>query len=125
MSYDLAVWSGPAPANDEAAGEEFERRADATEGEATPASPEIEAFVQELLGQYPDLGETGDAHSPWAAGPLLEEASGGFIYFAMTYPGAQQAMEFIVGVADRHRLVCFDPQAAALLVPTRIQLDGD
>jgi hypothetical protein len=58
MSYDLAVWKGPAPTNAAAATAEYERRMDAMEaaldqtGGPPPATPAIRAFVEAALARY-------------------------------------------------------------------------
>ena len=41
MSYDVAVWVGERPADDDAAAEEFDARADASEEDDRPPGPRI------------------------------------------------------------------------------------
>lgn len=106
VSYDLAAWSGPRPADDAAAAREFQLRQLQAEVRQ-PASATLASFVADLLERYP---EDDPDDSPWAAGPLIDEASGDFIHFAMTYSGAERAYEDVVRTAQRHGLVCFDPQ---------------
>jgi hypothetical protein len=85
------------------------------EAERKAPSPAIAGFVEELLALWPDLGEPGDERSPWAAGPLMQEASGSFIYFAMTFDGAEQAAPIIEKVARKRGLVCYDPQGERMV----------
>ena len=116
MSYDLAVWKGPRPSKNEEALAEYQRRYDVAMAEPTDPSPEIVACLRRgPARRFPDLGEPGDDESPWASGPLLSEASGDFIYFPMTYSGAEAALPFCVEMAQKHGLVCFDPQSIELL----------
>jgi hypothetical protein len=120
MSIDLAVWEGPEPASDEEAAATFEdlyNRYIETEA-GTPPTERIAAYVRTLLARYPDLTELDDEavdECPWAAGPLMDEASGPFLYFAMTRnEAAKEAWEYAVGSARAAGLVCFDPQSERL-----------
>ncbi|WP_104524953.1 hypothetical protein [Blastococcus atacamensis] len=117
MSYDVAVWAGPRPADDESAEAEYERRADVLEDDddLPPPSPALAAFLDELLTVLPPLDESDDPRSPWATGPEPGDVSGDFAYLTMTYPGAEAALDTVVEVAGRHGLVCFDPQDGRLL----------
>lgn len=85
MSYDLAVWEGERPADDAAARAQFKALTDKyLESDTdTPPTPGIRAYVEALLRRFPDLTGNDDDDSPWAAGPLLREANGPIIYFAM------------------------------------------
>lgn len=117
MSIDLAVWEGPEPASDKEAvatfQELYERYIEHEGG--TPPTESIAAYVNTLLARFPDLTELDDEavdDCPWAAGPLMDEASGPFLYFAMTRnKAAEEAWDFAVGAARAAGLVCFDPQS--------------
>jgi hypothetical protein len=112
MSFDLAVWERRLSDGrdvDEVYGELVDRLEE--ESDPDPASPDIREFVHELLNRWPDLGEPGDEVSPWAAGPLMGEANGPWIYFAMTWSGAGEAAAIIADIAGQRGLVCYDPQA--------------
>lgn len=108
VSYDLAVWAGPSPADDEAARVEYETRA---EGSDEPPSAVIEAFLAELVARYPDDGDDG----PWAVGPLREDAHGDFAYLT-TVPGTgPDVLLQIARTAAAHGLVCYDPQVGMVI----------
>jgi hypothetical protein len=115
MSYDLAVWRGPRPANDEAAGAEYKRLMDRNEQSDEPPSAAILAFAADLVARYPELGQPGDEDSPWAMSGIADDASGDFIYLTLTYPGARRARTFIAEVVHRHGLVGYDPQIESLI----------
>lgn len=119
VSYDLAVWTGPKPATDADALREYVRRTDDLEelddDELAPAVPEIEAFLTETLDRYPPLDDEDDESCPWATGPEPGDVNGDFALITMTYPGARAALDGVVEIAHRHGLVCFDPQADALV----------
>ncbi|MFI5688620.1 hypothetical protein [Streptomyces sp. NPDC051636] len=117
MSYDLAVWEGAPPADDEAAGKLFDALYDqyVAADEEVPPTPAISAYVSALLDQWPDLTEDEDDISPWSTEPLINEASGPFIYFPMRYSMADEAREYAANVAASMGLVCYDPQHSQLL----------
>ncbi|WP_439680966.1 hypothetical protein [Embleya sp. MST-111070] len=112
MSYDLAVWEGERPANDKAAGRVFddlyERYIDGEEQE--PASERIAAYVAALLERWVDVTEDEEDTSPWSAGPLIDEAGGPLIYFAMRWSMAEEASAYAAAVAESMGLVCFAVQ---------------
>ncbi|GAA1393114.1 hypothetical protein GCM10009639_25730 [Kitasatospora putterlickiae] len=118
MSFDLAVWEGERPADDAAAAlcfdELYERYIDA-DGPEVPPTERIAAYVAALLERWPDLTEDEDDTSPWSTGPLIGEASGPVIHFAMRWSMAQEAAVYAAGVASSMGLNCYDPQSQCLL----------
>jgi hypothetical protein len=115
MSYDIAVWEGEPPADDAAAQSTFRALYEqyAKRGYPTPPTGRIAEFAAILVEQWPDTEEAFD-ESPWVAAPLLSEASGPFMYFAMSYSRASEAAPFAAATAALLGLVCFDPQAGCL-----------
>jgi hypothetical protein len=118
VSFDLAVWEGPRPASNEAALAEYERMMDQWQGEGTPPyadpTPAIRGYVAALLSHWPDItGDDGD-DSPWADGPIINNATGPIFYFSMVWSQAEQASAYCAEVARAHGLVCFDPQSGVL-----------
>jgi hypothetical protein len=117
VSYDVAVWEGSQPSDDGAATQEFERLYERLEG-GEPPSAAIRQYVDVLLARHPDLDELDDDEvddSPWADGPLIGNASGPFIYFAMVPSAADETLRFVVEVAKTAGLVAFDPQTGKVL----------
>jgi hypothetical protein len=117
LSYDVAVWEGEQPSGDAAAASEFERLYEFSQDTAPP-SPTIRGFVDALLARHRDLTELDDDEvddSPWADGPLIGNASGGFIYFTMVPSAADETLPFVVETAKASGLVAFDPQTGMLL----------
>jgi hypothetical protein len=118
LSYDVAVWEGEQPSGDEAAASDFERLYEMLEQGAEPPSATIRGFVDALLARHRDLDELDDDEvddSPWADGPLIGNASGGFIYFSMVPSAADETLPFVVETATASGLVAFDPQTGKLL----------
>jgi hypothetical protein len=117
VSYDLAVWEGDRPADDVAAGETFEQLYSRYLDKEwqTPATPRLAAYVEALLDRWVDLTADDDEDlSPFAAGPVRDEASGRLIYFAMSYSRARVVSASAAVLAAEHGLVCFDPQYGRL-----------
>ena len=84
----------------------------------TEPTAKIKEFVETLTARFPDLDALGNNEvddSPWADSPLLGNASGPFIYFAMvTNDAAQRAWELALATAAQLDLVAFDPQSGRL-----------
>ena len=118
MSYDLAVWEGERPDDDEATMKFYMERIVPQLEEYDPKNPitptpRIRAYVEALLECWPDI-QAEDNGSPWSTGPLLREAVGWFIYFSMVFSMADEASAFAADLAQQHGLVCFDPQLERL-----------
>jgi hypothetical protein len=120
MSYDLAVWQGDRPDDDDDALAQFEalyERYVGARGKVEP-TPRIAAYVTALLDRYPDINtKAGYDASPWASAPLMSEASGPLIYFPMVSSRGDEASVWAAQVAEEHGLVCFDPQTEQLRTP--------
>ncbi|MBZ4323223.1 hypothetical protein [Streptomyces huiliensis] len=112
MSYDLAVWEGERPPDDRAAGRTFSDLYNRyIDGEAeAPPSERIATYVAVLLERWCDVTEDEEDASPWSTGPLIDEASGPLIYFAMRWSMAEEVSAYAAAVADAMGLVCFDVQ---------------
>jgi hypothetical protein len=116
MSYDLAVWEGDRPADDAAAPREFRRLYDRYIGsrDLQSPTPRIAAYVRALLDRYPDITSEAGEDSPWADGPLINDASGPFLYFTMVYSQCDEASAWAAQVAQDRGLACYDPQTGQL-----------
>lgn len=116
MSYDKTVWEDEPPTDDTAARATFEALYEQyVEREyPTPPTSKIAEFVAILVERWPDTGEALDDESPWAAAPLIGEASGPFMHFAMSYSRADEAAPFAAATAAQLGLVCFNPQEGRL-----------
>jgi hypothetical protein len=91
VSYHLAVWEGDPPRTDAAAAPIFD------------------------LARWPDIGSVEGVGSPWADGPLINNAAGRLIYFAMTWSSGPQVEDEVAGYAAERGLVCFNPQTGTLM----------
>ena len=120
MSIDLAVWEGARPDSEKDALKMYESLYDLyiDTDEPTAPSPAIAAYVAALLERCPDLTELDDDSvddSPWSDGPLIENASGPFLYFGLVRNAAlDEAWRYAVDTARAMGLVAFDPQSERL-----------
>lgn len=113
MSANFAIWLGPKPASDEEATTIFERLSAL---EPAPPRPELIAYVDELLKQYPeDVPDSEIDDVPWAATPLRNEIVGNLFYCAISWSHYEEVATFMCDLADKHRLVAFDPQSNTLM----------
>ena len=118
MSYDLAVWDGPSPADDAAALEVFEGLYDRfMRGAAEPPTSRIRQYVEGLVARWPDLSADDEDEdvSPWSDGPLIDNASGPLVYIGMVFSKYQEAVSVAAALARTSGLVCFDPQDRRLI----------
>ena len=74
-----------------------------------PPSVAIIRFVGDLLKRYPDVSET-QLDTAWADGPLIRDASGGFIDFSIRWDYYAKVVPFVTSTARHDGLNCFDPQ---------------
>jgi len=112
ISYDLAVWEGERPADNEIALEVLEElcnRSLETDVEHPPTA-KITAYVAALLERWRDITEDGAETSPWCAGPLIRDARGPIIYLPIARDAADEASAYAAALAGSMGLVCFDPR---------------
>jgi hypothetical protein len=112
MSYDIAVWEGDRPTDDQNAGstydELYQRYLESEENEEPP-NPRIKAYVDALLERYPDDAEDG----VWSVSQ--DDGSGPIVYLTVLYSRAEEVSEYAGELATRHGLVCFDVQTGRVL----------
>jgi hypothetical protein len=91
VSFDLAVWEGDRPVDNEEAARVLDHLYTEliASGERIDPSPRIADYVDGLLARWPDIGSDAEVDSPWSVGPLLTEASGPLIYFGITYSSSR------------------------------------
>jgi hypothetical protein len=116
MSFDLAVWAGDRPVDDEAAVAAVARW-DASPGAA--AAPELLDFLDDLTGLFPVPGDEDDPAHPWSVWPLDGAVVGDGAYLPIRWDRTAQAVPLVVARARARGLHCFDPQDQLLLTPRR------
>jgi len=121
VSFDLAVWDGARPATDKEASAVHEALYEKWFGgivdndRDNSLTPSISRYVEAFLQRWPDITTDEGDSSPWADGPLINNAAGNYFYFAIVWSKGEEAATFCAEVARTHGLVCFDPQASELL----------
>ncbi|RZT82240.1 hypothetical protein EV382_5546 [Micromonospora violae] len=114
MSYDLAVWEGDMPADDEAAGGVYEALYQQYfECEELPPTPRIRAYVDAVAQRWPDLYGHDAQLYPLSNG-IIDEASGPMVYFTIPFHRADEVSAAAARLAADHGLVCYDPQGEHL-----------
>ena len=118
MTYELAVWQGDPPVNDDVALATFNALYEKWFGDDEPPpdedptpTPAIQRYVASLLQRWPDITTDAGEESPWADGPLFNNAAGNLFYFSLLWSKAEEASAFCADLAGQYGLVCFDPQA--------------
>ncbi|GAA1673240.1 hypothetical protein GCM10009745_15180 [Kribbella yunnanensis] len=101
MSYDVAVWVGEVPADDEAAGAVFADLAEEfLEGAELEPAAELAAFTEAV-----NVVRPGSPDESWQV-----TVSGPIAYFTLAYGEIDDAVGPIEQLADANGLVCFNPQ---------------
>ena len=118
-SFYLGVWKSLTVISDEEAGRQYGvlRKIQAA---ADGFNAEVYAFYSRLIGLYPEidlLSEDELDDSPWASSP---EMSGTHVIMAIVAEKIEKVVPQILGLAEQHGLVCFDPQAGQVYLPPHL-----
>ncbi|OEJ96423.1 hypothetical protein [Streptomyces thermolilacinus] len=114
MSYDLAVWDGERPRDDDEAGSAYDElfaRHLESDDTVVPPEPRIAAYIRALVERYPD---DGGGRGVWASPPVADEVPGPVVYLPMSYGAADEVSAYAAALAREHGLVCYDPQEERL-----------
>ena len=89
----------------------YEKHLRVNDHRPNPPTPAIQAYVDALLDRWYDLTDPGeDDTSPWADGPLINDAAGPIIYFGLRPSMADEASAICARIAAERGLNCYDPQ---------------
>lgn len=110
MGYQLAVWEGPRPADDEAGGERFQAMAEQhLMDDPTEPTPAIRQFIEALTTIWTDDPEDPRwERSPWKSSSVLESASGPIVFLNLRLRAELIVSTVIASIAEDHGLVTFD-----------------
>ena len=111
MSFDLAFWYSPEPADGAQALEIYQGILNEVPG-LTPAHPAVAAFTADVTGQFPDLSEDNLDSSPWTS-PLYFSPE--FLVATISWSQARAVAPVLLALARKHGLTCFDPQQPAVV----------
>jgi hypothetical protein len=117
MSFDLAVWHSEAALSQKEALEVY-RKLCKQEWIPTGQHPSIAAFYDDLCGRYPEIDTLPEAEvdsCPWSC---AHDKSGLHVIMCMNYGDElETAAQFIMEIAAKHGLICFDPQGPNVHLP--------
>lgn len=110
MSYDLGVWEGDRPKNDDEALETWGELAERYLEDPEPPTPRIARYIEVLLERWPDTRDD----SPWASSGT-GDASGPVLCINIMYGRQTEPTAYAADLAREHGLVCVDLQEDCLL----------
>ena len=124
MSYDLGVWHSDLPLDDEQAGDLYvklceERWAPTEENAATLA------FYNELSTRYPEIDDVSGKDlddCPWSC---PHDRSGLHVLMTIRWSKYGEVTPVVYELAERHDLVCYNPQEGKVRLPNRLKLTAD
>jgi len=126
MSYDLAVWHSGTSITDEDAEKQYKEFCDDIFPQITPEAKErVGGFVSEVTTRYPQidgLPEDQVDDSPWSC---AFDALWGYCVMSMVYSAAEEVAPFVVAMAAKHGLVCYDPQGGNVYLPPHLMGEGN
>jgi hypothetical protein len=121
MSFDLAVCYSETPVTVDEAHELYVKLCEQT-WVPTKEAPAVEAFYRELCGTYPEIDTLPDdqVHDcPWSC---AHDRSGLHVIIAMSWgERTSPVVRFVVDLAERHDLICYDPQGPKVYLPPSLK----
>lgn len=113
MSFDLGFWWEEQSISPAEAARKYGAM---VEGDAGIADehPALETFYAELTSRFPDLTEENFEFSPWAS-PLYR--TGECVIVSISYPQQSETSEYLLGLASRSGVTCYDPQSGKVYIP--------
>ena len=116
MSFDLGVFYTEKPHSDEEATMRFVAYCEEENLTAfIEPSEKVASFLQELTTQYPqidDWPEEDISNCPWS---IAFDVSAGHVLMPMVFSKAEEMYSVIAALAEKHGLVCVDPQFSCIV----------
>lgn len=125
MRVEIGIFFADAPLTDMDALNRYRAHCDGNDsGGPIDPGPHLVSFMSDLTARYPRLESLSDeerANSPWAG---AFDAYGNQARITLSGRECANAVELILELADRHGLVCFDPQTRSILTaPPGLHVD--
>ncbi len=120
MSYDVSVWFSSRPIRPEEAGPFHVALCDGRR-DGLESSPRVRRFVDELTARYPQIDDVPDDkvdECPWT---IAFDQSEGHVIMCIARSRSEEMKPIVQGLAAKHGLVCYDPQADEVRTPPRIE----
>jgi hypothetical protein len=119
VSFDLGVWHEPEPISAGHAGRTYELlcRGDTSTVEDHPA---VTRFYHDVVARFPTTATFDDAADReerwvWSMDPTESDSH---VILAVSWSRAEEVYEFVSGRANELGLVCYDPQAGEVELPS-------
>lgn len=116
MRVEIGVFFTETPLTDREALQRYRvHRGEPNPDRSSEPMPGMVGFVTDLTDRYPRLESLPDedrANSPWSGD---FDVSDGHVLIAMGGSQCADAVEFILELAEKHDLVCFDPKTRSIL----------
>lgn len=109
MSFDLCVWCAPIPENEKLALEIYSSLCDGDESVVEPCS-RVANFVADLQIRYPRLENLPIEDIEKGVWSMSPDVGAGYVSLTILFSKAQNVAEYVIGLANRYKLVVFDPQ---------------
>jgi len=120
VSYKLAVWHSERAISDKEAADLFTRL---YEQRKVPIEQHIDvySFYNELSANYPEVDMVAEEDldaCPWAC---AHDRSGAHVIMSVMDDKSAEVVPMILKLADKHGLVCFEPQSNKVHLPSQLQ----
>jgi hypothetical protein len=119
MAWVLVAWDGAVPVGAHDADRIFEALESSIGDDAAPTDA-IRSYVEELLARWPDITEEAGEDSPWADGPLIDNATGPLFVFSLVADSLAESIAYCTEVAEHRGIVLYDPEQREIYSPTVI-----
>jgi hypothetical protein len=97
----------------------FEQLESSTAEDALPTEG-FRGYVEELLQRWPDISAYDGEDSPWADGPLVNNAYGPLLVFSLRVSTLEESIPYCADVARRRGIVLFDQDKEEVYSPEGI-----
>jgi hypothetical protein len=125
MSFDLAVWDSPVAVTNEEADEIYAKLCEGQPLAGLP-SPAIQSFYTELIAKWPEIDTLAKEDlddldlCPWSCALYR---SGRYVIMSCIWSRAEKVRAFVESLANKHRLVQFNPQTGHVSLPRPLNPD--
>jgi hypothetical protein len=121
MSFYLAVWNSPAAISDNEAAARY-AALNAEKSVEPGFDPHVYAFYCRLTALYPEVEMVPEDElgaCPWACSI---DMPGSHVIMEIQVERSQEIVPQVMSLAEKHQLVCFDPQAGKVHLPPTLKL---
>ncbi len=122
MSFDLGVWYSSRPFTAKEADERYvalSKNGDVTR--LIEPHQSVAEFVAALTAQYPQIDDVPEDKidaCPWT---VEFDLSKGHATMPIMWSRVDDVAPFVMELAEKHGLVCYDPQARKVYLPSRLR----